>query len=162
MNKNFILGLALSFLSMGAFAQSTYNEEVDALQAMYGMEKKAVIKELIELTPEEAAKFWPVYDAYEIERKQLGKERLKVLSDLADAYMNMTPEKADKVALETQRLSLASDKLLAKYYKKMKMATNSETALEFYQAEYYLLEEVRAEIVNDIPTYSELKLMRKQ
>ena len=37
-------------------------------------EKKKLVAELIKMTPEQTAKFWPVYDNYEAERKALGKK----------------------------------------------------------------------------------------
>ena len=43
------------------------------------------------------------------------------------------------------------------YYRKIKNATNSVTAFEFYQAEIYLLTQIRANIMQQIPTYGALR-----
>jgi Spy/CpxP family protein refolding chaperone len=139
------------------FAQSTFNEEVDAIQAIFGKEKKELIASLITLTPEESAKFWPVYDQYEVERKTLGKERVELMKQISDAYQAMTPEKADAVIKKNLEISMKSDKLLQKYHASVKKAVGSETAFEFYQAELYLLTEIRAAIMEEIPLYSEIK-----
>jgi Spy/CpxP family protein refolding chaperone len=155
--KKLIIAAAITLSSTGLFAQSTFNEEVDAIQAIFGKEKKELIASLITLTPEEAAKFWPVYDQYEVERKKLGKERVELLKQVADAYQAMTPEKADAVAKRTTELTMKTDKLLEKYHASMKKAVGSETAFEFYQAELYLLTEIRAAIMEEIPLYSEIK-----
>ena len=158
--KKFILAVCISVYCIGASAQSTFKEEVDAIQAVFGKEKKELIASLITLTPEEAAKFWPIYDQYEVERKQIGKERMDLIVQVADAFKSMTPEKADAVAKKSMDISKRSDKLLEKYYNSMKKAVGSETALEFYQAELHMLTEVRAAFMDEIPLYSEIKTLR--
>ena len=161
--KKAIVLLTASFLitATNIFAQATYKEEVDAAQAIFGKAKKELVAELIKLTPDEAAKFWPVYDAYEAERKVLGQQRLELIMEVAEAYDNMTAEKADAITSKTMKLSKQNDKLLATYYKKVKKATNSNIAFEFYQEELYLLTEIRAELMSEIPLYSEIKPVKK-
>jgi len=149
----------LVFTVAAGYSQSN-KEEVDAVQALFGMEKKAVIAELIKMNAKDSAKFWPIYDQYETERKKLGRERMKLLDQIADAYQHMTPAKADAVTQKTISLGAQTDKLLATYYTKVKTATNSSVAFEFYQAEMYLLTEIRGAIMSKIPLYSEFKLNR--
>lgn len=153
--------LAMSFAlcaTIAVNAQSTYNEEVDAVQAMFGMEKKKLITNLIKMTPEQATKFWPVYDQYEIERKALGKKRIKLLEKLDDTFNAMTDAKADQVASETMKLGTETDNLLKKYHSKIKAAAGSEVAFEFYQAELYILTQIRASLMEEIPLYSTYKI----
>jgi len=52
--------------------------------------------------------------------------------------------------------------LLESYYKKFKAATNSVAAFQFYQAETYLLTQIRANIMSQIPTYGELQKIFKK
>jgi hypothetical protein len=54
------------------------------------------------------------------------------------------------------------EKSLQDYYKKIKTATNAVTAFEFYQAEVYMLTQLRAGIMQQIPTYGQLKLASKK
>ena len=138
-------------------AQSTEKEEVDAIQANFGMEKKKLIVELIKMTPEQSAKFWPIYDAYEVERKALGRERVEMIKGLADAYSDMTPVKADAVTMQTMAISNKTDKLMEKYYNSMKKSVGSEVGFEFYQAESYILTTVRASIMEQIPLFGHVK-----
>ncbi len=157
MKRIFLVVLIFTAIGFSAIAQSTYKEEVDAYQAIFGKEKKELIRDLIKMTPEESTKFWPVYDAYEVERKELGRARMKLLANLSDAYSNMTPEKADAVTLETIKLGEQNDKLLKSYYGKVKKATSANIGFEFYQTELYLLTEIRAALMETIPLYSVFK-----
>jgi len=158
--KKLFITAAISLAASGLFAQSTYKEDVDAIQAIFGKEKKELVASLITLTPEESSKFWPVYDQYEVERKQIGKERIDLINEVASAFKEMTPEKADAVTKKSMAISIKNDKLLEKYYNSMKKAVGAETAMEFYQAELYLLTEIKAALMEQIPLYSEVKRIR--
>ena len=58
--------------------------------------------------------------------------------------------------LHHPRVGIGQEKTLEEYYKKMKAATNSVTAFQFYQAEVYLLTQLRANTMSQIPTYGQL------
>ena len=45
---------------------------------------------MMELTPNEASKFWPVYNDYDKELSRLGDERLALIRIYADNYGAMT------------------------------------------------------------------------
>jgi hypothetical protein len=73
----------------------------------------------------------------------------------------MTPALADSLANQYFLNRNDQEMSLEVYYKKIKSATNSVIALEFYQAETYLLTQIRANIMQQIPTYGMLKLNKK-
>jgi hypothetical protein len=156
--KKIAIVFALTFLLNVSSKAQSYSEEVDAVQAIFGIEKREMIKSLIKMTPEESQAFWPVYEAYEAERKTLGKKRIELLAQTAEAYKNMTPEKAESLAAAAITQSADTEKLLSKYFAKMKKATNAVIGFEFYQAEVYLLNEVRSSIISEFPMYSEIKV----
>lgn len=52
---------------------------------------------------------------------------------------------------EVIKLSAATDKLIVKYYKKIKKATSPIVATQFYQIENYILTGIRMEILDEIP-----------
>ena len=153
------LGMVVCFAA-GVIAQSTEKEEIDAMQANFGIQKKELIVKLIKMTPEQSSKFWPLYDAYENERKALGKERVQMIKNLSDAYDHMTPEKADAVTMQSIGLSDKYNKLMEKYYKSIKKDVGPEIGFEFYQAETYILTATRAYIMDEIPLFSNVKKMK--
>jgi hypothetical protein len=73
----------------------------------------------------------------------------------------MTHAIADSLSTRYFANRLEQEKSLESYYKKIKAATNAITAFEFYQAETYLLTQIRASIMNQIPTYGQLKMAKK-
>ncbi len=150
----FASALALFTLTNTVTAQSA-NEEVDMVQAMFGMEKKAFISEFIQLDELQAETFWTMYDEYESKRKELGKRRIALLTAYAEGYLDMDDTATSEMLSEMMSLQMANDKLLTSYTKKIKSKTNVKTAAQFYQIEGYILSKIRSGILENIPMIGE-------
>ena len=153
--KKILLTSTLLFLAIFGFAQSN-KEEVDLVQSIFGMEKKAMAAEFIKLEGAQKDAFWTTYDAYETERKELGKKRIDLLNKYAGAYATMDDATADDIINQTISLQTQNDKLIASYYKKIKKSCGVKPAAQFYQLESYVLSEIRAAIMENIPLIGEL------
>lgn len=77
MNKIYILGLGLLFSAM-AFAQSGEKDNRKAIEAY----RVAYMTQHLQLTPEEAQKFWPVYNQMQNELKALREQRKRKMQEL--------------------------------------------------------------------------------
>ncbi|MEI6172654.1 MAG: hypothetical protein WCR01_02810 [Bacteroidota bacterium] len=148
--KKSILLIAALFLASFAWAQSN-KEEVDLLQAAFGMEKKQVVANFVK--PSEAQKdaFWKLYDEYESQRKELGKQRIALLSQYADQYLTMTGEQADTWTKKVIELQKKTDALINLYYGKVKLISDGIVATQFYQIENYILTTIRMKILQNVP-----------
>ena len=146
--------LTLVILALFAFvfanAQSN-KEEIDLMQSIFGMEKKAMVTEFVSVDPAQADAFWALYDEYELARKELGVTRIKLFDQYISSYDNLTAEAADKWTAELISLSKTTDKLLVTYHKKIKKATNPVVALQFYQLEGYILSAIRVSVLESLP-----------
>jgi hypothetical protein len=149
MKKITLLFVAI-FLSSFAFSQSN-KEEIDLLQAAYGMEKKAIVAEFVQLTDAQKDAFWTLYDEYETKRKDLGKERIDLLVQYAEQYMTMTSDQADEWTKKVMELQNKTDKLIATYYDKVKGVSDGVVATQFYQIENYILSMIRMQLLQDVP-----------
>lgn len=133
-----------------SYAQSNV-EEIDLIQSIYGMEKKVIVQEFVQPVAENRIPFWEIYDAYEVERKQLGKERYTLLIKFEKEFANLTNDQADAFMKEVIKLSKRQDQLLQTYYKKISKETSAIVAMRFYMLEAYLLSAIRYEILDAIP-----------
>ena len=70
--KNALVLLVTVFMFNVAFAQPNKREQREA-------QKIAFITKLLALTPEEAQKFWPVYNQFEADQKALKKQQKESL-----------------------------------------------------------------------------------
>jgi len=148
--KKYILTLVAVIIASIAYTQ-TNKEEVELIQAAFGIEKKAIVAGFVQLTDTQKDAFWALYDEYETKRKDLGKERIVLLNQYAEQYLTMTSEQADSWTKKVMDLQHRTDKLITKYYEKVKNVSDGVVATQFYQIENYILSQIRMEILQEIP-----------
>jgi hypothetical protein len=148
--KKYIIIISALFMASFASAQSN-KEEVDFMQAAFGMDKKAAVAEFVKPSPAQKDAFWKLYDEYETQRKDLGKLRITLLEEYASKYKTMTSEQADAWTKKVMDLQKKTDNLISTYYGKVRSATDGIVALQFYQMENYILAVIRAQVLSEIP-----------
>ena len=148
--KKYILICVTLFIATFAYSQSD-KEEIDLMQAAFGMDKKAVVADFVNPSPAEKDAFWKLYDEYETARKTYGQQRIKLFDTYLANYNKLTNETADSWTKEVITLQKNTDKLLLTYYNKIKKATNPVVALQFYQVEGYILSGIRLSILEELP-----------
>ena len=149
MKKFFLIFAGLFMVSLG-YTQSN-KEEIDFLQAAFGMEKKTIVAGFVQPSDEQKDAFWTLYDEYETQRKELGRERIDLMTQYADQYLAMTDEQADDWTRKVIDLQKKTDKLIVTYYEKVREATDGIVATQFYQIENYILVMIRMEILDQVP-----------
>jgi hypothetical protein len=148
--KKITLLMAAIAIAIASYAQSN-KEEVDLIQAAFGMEKKVVVSNYVHPAELQKDAFWKLYDEYEVARKENAKKRIQLLEQYAKQYATMTDEQADAWTKEVIKLSTATDKLIVTYYNKIKKVTSPIVATQFYQIEGYILTAIRMEILDMVP-----------
>jgi Spy/CpxP family protein refolding chaperone len=157
MRKIFFMTAVLFMGAMSSIAQTVSDtNEVDYYQSLFGMAKKTLVSEFVDLTDYPADQFWALYDAYEAERKELGKSRLELLENYAKNYQTLDEVKTNELIKQMDAQKKNLDKLIFKYYKKMSSAVGAKPAAQFYQMENYLLSAIRLAILESIPFIGEL------
>ncbi len=77
--------------------------DVELLREDVQAKRQEVIKEGMQLDEKQAASFWPVYEQYAGEPKQLGDQKLAIIQDYAN-FMTMDDAKADELAQRVMAL----------------------------------------------------------
>jgi hypothetical protein len=113
--------------------------------------KEAIIKEDMQLTPQQAAAFWPIYKNYDAEQNKLIDQKRAVFQDYAQKFMTMNDEKADQIAqkviaLDDQRLALRK-----KYYQLMKSAIPTVLVVRFFHVENQIQSLMDLQIDSTLP-----------
>ena len=147
------LMVAMTFV---ALCQSN-KEEIDLVQSLFGIEKKAMAAEFIKLEGAQKDAFWLAYDDYELKRKELGKRRIGLMNKYASSYTSLDDETTDKIIKEMTNLQGQTDKLIVTYYNKLKKTSGTKAAAQFYQFENYILSKIRAEVMESIPLIGEFE-----
>jgi hypothetical protein len=150
MKKLTLLFSGIILLSCATWAQSN-NEEIDLVQAAFGMEKKAIVAEFVQVDTAQKAAFWTLYDEYETARKALGKERIELATKYNENYETMTAAEADAFMKQVIDLSKRTDDLIVTYYTKISKDVSPITAMQFYTIEQYILTAIRNKILSELP-----------
>ena len=153
--KILLLAAIFTGATFAGYAQ-TSDAEAEAVINLLGVQKREAVSKLVPVSGKDSIAFWKIYDEYEQENKKVAKTRLALYEKTAHSYGNMTPAIADSLSDQYFSNRIGQEKSLQDYYKKIKAATNSVIAFEFYQAEVYLLTQIRAQIMQQIPTYGQL------
>ena len=159
--RNLLMFLFCIGIVLPSFAQ-TSDAEAEAIVNLLGVQKKEAISKLVSVSGKDSIAFWKLYDEYHQKNLATGKQRLKLYEKTAEAYGNMTPATADSLSKQYFDNRFGQEKSLEEYYKKIKAATNAMIAFEFYQAEVYLLTQIRAHIMQQIPTYGQFQAAVKK
>lgn len=154
--KKLSLIFIMAIAAFSSYAQSSFKEDVDVLQSVYGKSKSDLVKQYMNLSDTQSAAFTKVYDDYETQRKALGQSKFQLINDYAASYATLTDAKADELAKGTLKNHIAYEKLYCKTYSKAKKAIGAINAAKFIQLEVYLQTIIRAEILESIPFIGEL------
>jgi len=160
--KKLSLILVMAIASFSSYAQSSYKEDVELVQSIYGKSKSDLVKQYMNLSDTQNAAFTKVYDNYESERKALGQTKLQLINYYAENYATLTEEKADELAKGTLKNNQDYEKLYSKTYGQAKKAIGAINAAKFIQLEVYLQTVIRNEIQDTIPFIGELDKTKVQ
>ena len=107
---------------------------------------------VMQLTPEESKKFWPIYDEYQTALTKLNDSRIQNLRTFATNYSQMTDEKTDHLMKEELNLRKQRDELMTRFYERVNQSLGAETAARF------LLIESQIELIADLQLESMLPI----
>jgi len=123
--------------SLIGYAQSS--DDIEIIQGLWGKEKREIVANYMKLTSDEGIAFWNDYKAYEVSRKELGKERLVILNEYAENYESLSNEKATDLINRSIANNMAIDKLNKKTFKQMSKSIPATQAALFVQLENYFM-----------------------
>jgi len=115
MKTNKILLVLIFLLSIHSFAQSQMEEKKEQIRAL----KVGFITTELALTTDEAAKFWPIYNAYDDKQFEIRHQKMKAFKQRMDADLDKMSEK-DASALLAQMENTEDDL----YQMRKKFVTN--------------------------------------
>jgi hypothetical protein len=116
---------------------------------------------VLQLSTEDAEKFWPHYHEYDAELTILHNRRADNIQEFARHYNQITDEKADelvRVALDGLKQRA---ELLLRYYERLKEPLGAVNAARFLQIENQLLLIIDLQIASSLPILGEEMTTRR-
>jgi len=116
-------------------------------------DSKAIIAANLELSPQEAEVFWPVYDAYLAEQIRLGERVWALIEAYARGYNSGSLSEGQAEDLLKQWLRVAKEryKLKKKYARKFRRVLPAAKALRCLQLENKIDAVIQMDYARDIP-----------
>lgn len=128
-----------------------FGADIEAARSIMSTERKILIMKEMQLSPAEAEAFWPLYDEYVLERRELGDMRIKVITDYAANYQSMTNELARQIANESLKYESKKLKLKKKYVKKFRKILPDIKVVRYFQLEGKLDAIIDFDLASQIP-----------
>ncbi|WNV03506.1 hypothetical protein RP726_13720 [Candidatus Methylospira mobilis] len=113
--------------------------------------RKKLIHDNLPLTETESQAFWPLYEAYEKQLKQLGERRSANLGRLGENFEAMSEENAAKFIRENLKMQSDRLKITSQYFKELEQVLSGKNLARYYQIEYQIRATIDARISESIP-----------
>jgi Spy/CpxP family protein refolding chaperone len=144
--------VAASCLALaGAAAPQTVKDSLEASRQATESQRRILVSGALPLTDAEANAFWPLYDAYEKERRPLDEQANKVLADFLAGAATLTDAQAKALVEQELNLEEARLKVRRSYFGRMVKAIPARKAVRFFQIDSKIDTAVRADIAKQIP-----------
>ena len=128
---------------------------IELLRSDVRQQKSQILGAVMQLDPDEAAKFWPIYNEYDTELTKLNNLRVANIQDYARNYDQMTDAKADELIKKAGDYRKQRTDLLMTYYERVKKSLGAIQAARFLQVEDQLLTIIDLQIQSALPIVKE-------
>lgn len=131
--KNYISVLTLFLSITFAGAQPLLKQKKEQIKAL----KVAFITEELQLTPDEASKFWPLYNVYEDRQKDYKKERIKGYLNRMDesSISNLSEKEATNMLTQMEAAEEEAFQARKKFVASLKGVIPAVKIIKLKQAE---------------------------
>ena len=149
--KTTVLVLALAALIVAAPSSAQVRDETILTWEVLTEEWNDLIAGVLDLTEEEAAVFWPVYEKYSAEVGAVWDERIALIKQFLAHRTTMSPEEAREILEASMRVNLKEVKLEMKWAEVFDAVLPPTKVVRLFQAQNKLETMMSMEIVRDIP-----------
>ncbi|MFL5741938.1 MAG: hypothetical protein ACJ75B_17070 [Flavisolibacter sp.] len=160
--KRFLM-LSLIWIQCGFLhsLQAQENQDnTDDLQDNRGnwqTEKKHVVEQFMDLSTDEAKKFWPLYAQYAAKLERLVYYRMALMQQYENNFPNMSESQAIGYTNRLFKNDGALTRLQKKYFGRMRHVLTPMRASQFIQIEYEMQAMIRAEMQRRAPFIGDIK-----
>ena len=126
---------------------------MQAADAQMSVSKRAIVAEQLALSPEQAVRFWPVYDAHQAALSKLNRRRLENILIYARAWNtgSVDDRTASQVAKEAISVEQDEAKLLKKTFRQACQVVSTAQAARYLQLEAKTRAEIRYAEAESVP-----------
>jgi hypothetical protein len=156
------LSLVICMLALVSPTVSAQTSQKQLDIAAARAQRKATVGANMNLTADEASKFWPVYDSYESQMDKIEDRHVRELKEFAAKYQNYTDadakKKLDEVfAIQQARLDVQKD-----FVPKFQAVVSQIKVTRFYQIDNKIQALIQCDIAQLVPLAASPSEMNQQ
>ncbi len=114
-------------------------------------QRRVLVSGALPLSASEAAAFWPLYDAYEKERRPLDERANRLVTDFVAARATLSDAQATELLNEALKVDEDKLRLRRAWRDRMSKAIPPRKLVRFFQLENKLDSVVRADVARQVP-----------
>jgi hypothetical protein len=146
-----ILAQSAQSSSGGASPTPSLDQDIKMLRADVQSSRKTITAENMNLTADEATKFWPIYDQYAADVAKIGDDRVALIKDYAANYDTMTDDQANHFMERAAALDQQFTAVRSKYVPLFEKVISSKKTALWYQIDRRLDLLINLQLAANIP-----------
>ena len=127
------------------------NDTFEMIRSVVALERKAIVADGLELTGEESAAFWAIYDNYSADIQDVNDRTVRLITDYAAGFESMTDELARDMVDEYLDIEGEVLKVRTRYVRRFDDVLPPIKLARFYQIENKLDVIAKLVLVEEIP-----------
>jgi hypothetical protein len=143
------------FVAAPVFAGPAADANLEILRDTIRANKKALVAANLTLSDTEAAAFWPLYDRYEGELKDVNDRLVKIIEEYTKDYRSLSDQRAQKLSEDYLTVEEDRAKVRRAYFADFIKVLPGKKAARFYQIENKMNAVVRYDLAATIPVLEE-------
>ena len=149
-----LAALAVSLVCARAEAAENTIDAIELLRSTHKADRQAILTETLQLTESESAAFWPLYESYRADMEKLGDGLVKLVLEYADAYPNVSDERARQLLKDYTTLEGKQVSTRTRYLKRAAKSLPAAKVLRWAQLENRMDMALRLQLAGSIPLVS--------
>jgi hypothetical protein len=148
-----LLLVVAASLAVPAIAQDKATSNMEILREKVAADKKLLVADNMNLTQAQAKGFWPVYEAYQQDLRDINERLSKVVAEYAEAYSkgSVDNETAKRLLEKTLAIEESEVRLNRSYLPRLEKVLPETKVARYLQIENKIRALVRYELAAQIP-----------
>jgi hypothetical protein len=131
--------------------KSDIDRDIQLLREDIRSRKKELIAANLKLTPDQATKFWPVYDQYTAELSSIGDQKTALIKEYAEQWGTMTDAQATSLLKRSLAVDQQTAQVRVKYVPLFSQAVPGQVVATFFQLDRWLQSLLDLQVSTQIP-----------
>ena len=135
--------------------------DIDMLRRDVATARKDITAQTLALTPDEATRFWPVYDKYAAEAGKITGERATIIKEYADNFGKIDDKRADSLTRRSLDVDSRMAALRIKWLPKFEKVLPPTKVASFMQIDRRLTTLIDLQLAASLPLVQDQAAMRR-